>query len=47
MNKLIAPRIKKILYSLVVLFVLLAVRLFCVQLGAAKPLSRLASDQYK
>ena len=26
---------------------LLAVRLFCVQLGAAKPLSRLASDQYK
>jgi len=27
--------------------VLLAVRLFCVQLGAAKPLSRLASDQYK
>jgi len=27
--------------------VLLAVRLFCVQLGAAKPLSKLASDQYK
>ena len=26
---------------------LLAVRLFCVQLGAAKPLSKLASDQYK
>ena len=47
LNKLIAPRIKKVLYSLVVLFVLLAVRLFCVQLGAAKPLSKLASDQYK
>lgn len=45
--KLVTPRIKKVLYFLVVLFVLLAVRLFFVQLGAAKPLSRLASDQYR
>ncbi|MFC1667178.1 peptidoglycan D,D-transpeptidase FtsI family protein [Candidatus Omnitrophota bacterium] len=47
MHKLIAPRIRKVLYSLLVLFVLLSVRLLVVQLGAAKPLSKLASDQYK
>lgn len=47
MYKLITPRIKKVAYFLVSLFVLLAVRLFFVQLGAAKPLSKLASDQYK
>ncbi|MBU4149283.1 MAG: penicillin-binding protein 2 [Candidatus Omnitrophica bacterium] len=46
MYKLITPRIKKVAYFLVVLFVLLAVRLFFVQLGAAKPLSKLASDQH-
>lgn len=47
MHKLITPRIRKVLYSLLVLFVLLAVRLLLVQVGAAKPLSKLASDQYK
>lgn len=47
MYKLITPRIRKVLYCLLVLFLLLAVRLFFVQLGAAKPLSRLASNQYK
>jgi len=46
-HKLIVPRIRGILYCLLVLFVLLAVRLLVVQLGAAKPLSKLASDQYK
>jgi len=45
--KLVTPRIKKILYFLIVLFALLATRLFLVQLGAAKPLSKIASDQYK
>lgn len=47
MQKLITPRIRKVLSSLLVLFLLLAVRLFFVQLGAAKPLSKFASDQYK
>lgn len=47
MYKLVTPRIKKILYFLIVLFALLATRLFLVQLGAAKPLSKIASDQYK
>lgn len=47
MYKLVTPRIKKVLYFLIALFVLLTVRLFLVQLGAAKPLSKLASDQYK
>ncbi|MFH1853829.1 MAG: penicillin-binding transpeptidase domain-containing protein [Candidatus Omnitrophota bacterium] len=47
MYKLVAPRIRKVLYFLVALFVLLSVRLFFVQLGAARPLSKLASDQYK
>lgn len=47
MQKLITPRIRKVLYCLLVLFALLAVRLSFVQLGAAKPLSKLASDQYK
>ncbi|MFC1620778.1 peptidoglycan D,D-transpeptidase FtsI family protein [Candidatus Omnitrophota bacterium] len=47
MQKLITPRIRKLLYCLLVLFVLLGARLFCVQLGAAKPLSKIASSQYK
>lgn len=47
MQKLITPRIRKVLYCLLVLFTLLAVRLLFVQLGAARPLSKLASDQYK
>lgn len=47
MQKLITPRIRKVLYCLLVLFALLGVRLLFVQLGAAKPLSKLASDQYK
>ena len=47
MQKLIIPRIRKVLYCLLVLFVLLGVRLLFVQLGAARPLSKLASDQYK
>ncbi|MBU1061728.1 MAG: penicillin-binding protein 2 [Candidatus Omnitrophica bacterium] len=46
MHKLITPRSRKILYFLLVLFAFLAARLFCVQLGAAKPLSKLASGQY-
>ena len=47
MQGLITPRIRKVLYSLLVLFLFLAVRLLFVQLGAARPLSKLASDQYK
>ena len=47
MHRLITPRIRKILLSLSVLFLLLCVRLVFVQLGAAKPLSKLALDQYK
>ena len=47
MYRLIAPRIRTVLYFLLILFVLLTSRLFFVQLGAAKPLSKLALDQYK
>jgi len=46
-QKVIAPRIKKVLYCLLILFALLAARLFFVQLGAARPLSKFASGQYK
>jgi len=46
-QKLITPRIRKVLYCLLVLFALLGVRILFVQLGAARPLSKLASDQYK
>ncbi len=41
------PRTKKVLYTLLIFFVLLCLRLFFVQLSAAKPLSKLALDQYK
>ena len=47
MHTLIAPRIRKVLYTLLFLLVLLTARLLFVQLGAARPLSKLASDQYK
>ena len=47
MQGLITPRIRKVLYSLLVLFLFLGVRLLFVQLGAARPLSKLASNQYK
>ncbi len=47
MHELIAPRIRKVLYCLLIFFALLSVRLLFVQLGAAKSLSKLASDQYK
>lgn len=46
MHNIIGLRIKKILYSLLAVFVLLALRLVCVQLSAAKPLSDIASQQY-
>ena len=47
MDKLISPRIRNVLYLLLLLFVLLAARLLVVQLGARKLLSKLASDQHK
>ena len=47
MYKLITPRIRKVLFTILVLFFLLCIRLVVVQLGAARPLSKLALDQYK
>ncbi len=47
MYKVITPRIKNVLYCLLILFALLAARLLFVQLGAARSLSELASGQYK
>ena len=41
------PRIRKLLYSLLIAFGLLAIRLIFVQLGAAKPLADIASSQYR
>jgi len=41
------PRIRKVLFSLLIAFALLAIRLIFVQLGAAKPLSDIASSQYR
>jgi len=41
------PRIRKVLYSLLIAFALLVARLIFVQLGAAKPLSDIASSQYR
>jgi cell division protein FtsI/penicillin-binding protein 2 len=46
-HKSITLRIRKVLYFLLVLSVCLSVRILFVQLGAGKPLSRLASYQYK
>jgi len=40
-------RIRKVLYALIVAFALLSVRLVFVQLGAAKSLSNIASNQYR
>jgi len=40
-------RIRKVLYALIIAFGLLCVRLVFVQMGAAKPLSDIASSQYR
>ncbi|HAZ10492.1 MAG TPA: penicillin-binding protein [Candidatus Omnitrophica bacterium] len=40
-------RIRKVLYTLIIAFALLCVRLVFVQLGAAKSLSNIASNQYR
>ncbi|MEK7868640.1 MAG: penicillin-binding transpeptidase domain-containing protein [Candidatus Omnitrophota bacterium] len=40
-------RIRKVLYALIIAFALLCVRLVFVQLGAAKSLSNIASNQYR
>nr|MBU1328397.1 penicillin-binding protein [Candidatus Omnitrophota bacterium] len=40
-------RIRKVLYTLIIAFVLLCVRLVFVQLGAARSLSNIASNQYR
>lgn len=40
-------RIRKVLYALIITFSLLCVRLIFVQLGAAKSLSNIASNQYR
>jgi len=40
-------RIRKVLYALIIVFALLCVRLAFVQLGAAKSLSNIASNQYR
>ena len=47
MYKGTTPRIRKVLYALVIAFALLCVRLVFVQLGAAKSLSNIASNQYR
>ena len=47
MYKGTTPRIRKVLYALIAAFALLAVRLIFVQMGAAKPLSNIASNQYR
>lgn len=47
MYKGTTPRIRKVLYALVIAFALLCVRLVLVQLGAAKSLSNIASNQYR
>lgn len=47
MYKLTSPRIRKVLYSLLIAFALLITRLIFVQLGAARPLSDIASNQYR
>jgi cell division protein FtsI (penicillin-binding protein 3) len=41
------PRIKKVLYALIIAFALLGVRLVFVQMGAGKSLSDIASSQYR
>jgi len=41
------PRIRKVLYALIIAFALLGVRLIFVQLGAGKSLSDIASSQYR
>lgn len=47
MYKGATPRIRKVLYALIIVFALLGIRLVFVQLGAAKPLSAIASNQYR
>ena len=47
MYKGTTPRIRKVLYALLIAFALLGVRLVFVQMGAAKPLSDIASSQYR
>ncbi|MFH1479074.1 MAG: penicillin-binding transpeptidase domain-containing protein [Candidatus Omnitrophota bacterium] len=46
MQSLVIPRTKKVLYTFLIFFVALSIRLLVVQLSAAKPLSKLALDQY-
>ncbi|MFH1782699.1 MAG: penicillin-binding transpeptidase domain-containing protein [Candidatus Omnitrophota bacterium] len=47
MHRVVTPRTRKVLYTLLIFFALLSVRLLSVQLGSANALSKLASDQYK
>ena len=47
MYKGTTPRIRKVLYALIIAFALLCIRLVFVQLGAAKSLSNIASGQYR
>ena len=47
MYKGTTPRIRKVLYALIIAFALLGVRLVFVQMGAGKSLSDIASNQYR
>ena len=47
MHKLISSRITRILFFVLFLFLLLSFRLFSVQFSASKPLTKLATDQYR
>ena len=46
-HRVVTLRTRKILYTLLIFFALLSVRLLFIQLGSAKSLSKIASDQYK